>query len=230
MFRHIYKGALIFASLSLVLSFSASDALAAKKAKASKKEESGSIWGVAPRQKKMLGWSSDYPTAWTYTRPDFFVRGTVMDYKKNGKEYEILILPIEVVNNPQHHIKLEHYKAGIPVTAELGNEVVKNLKKGGVIEFNQWSKEVAGQKQGAATLVNSENHTDVVCYDTAPVAYLNKTDLQPEQMINVIKGIMVYGGNAAKDDGLKNQLAALAKNSNPEISAEAKQISSSIAK
>lgn len=231
MLRKLSKAALIAASLSLVFTFVSSDALAAKK-KRKAKEESGSIWGVAPRQKKMLGWASDYPTAWTYTRPDFFIRGTVIDYKKspNGKEYEILILPIEVVNNPQHHVKLEHYKNGITVNAALGSSIAKNLKKGGTIEFNQWSKEIPGQKQGAATLVNTENYLDVACYDTPPVAYLNKTDLQPEQMINVVKGIMTYGGNSAQDNSLKSQLAALAKSSNPEVSTEAKKISSLLGK
>ena len=231
MFRNFYKGALIAISLSLIFVFSSSDALAAKKAK-KPKEAAGSIWGVAPRQKKMLGWSSDYPTAWTYTRADFFLRGTVLDYKKtpDGKEYEILILPIEVVNNPQHHVKLEHYKEGITVNAALSNGIAKNLKKGGVIEFNQWSKEIAGQKQGAATLVNTENHTDVQCYDTAPVAYLNKADLEPEQMINVIKGVITYGGNGTQDNSLKSQLSALAKSSNPDVSNEAKKISSLLGK
>ncbi len=226
MFRSISKGALLIASLSLILSFSGSEALAAsKKAKKAPKEEA--IWGVAPRQKKMLGWSSDYPTAWTYTRADFFIRGAVLDYKKNGKQYEILVLPIEVINNPQHHVKLEHFKNGITVMMDVEP---KNIKKGGVIEFNQWSKEIPGQKQGAATLVNSENHTDVVCYDTAPVAYLSKTDLQPEQMINAIKGIMLYGGNAANDQNVKSQLAVLAKASVPDVSSEAKKISSSLGK
>ncbi len=227
MLRKLSKGLLVAASLSLIFTFSSSDALAAKKKTKKAKEESGSIWGVAPRQKKMLGWSSDYPTAWTYTRADFFLRGVVLDYKKmpDGKEYEILILPIEVVNNPQHHVKLEHYKNGITVNATLSGSIAKNLKKGGVIEFNQWSKEIPGQKQGAAMLVNTENHLDIQCYDTPPVAYLNKTDLQPEQMINVVKGIITFGGNTSQDTSLKSQLAALAKSSNPDVSTEAKKIS-----
>ncbi len=231
MLRRISRGVLILTSFAFIFSLSNSPAIAASK-KAAKKEKDEAIWGVAPRQKKMLGWSSDYPTAWTYTRADFFIRGTVLDFKKstNGKDYDITILPIEVLNNPQHHVTLDHYKNGITVTAELGHEILKNLRKGGIIEFNQWSKEIPGQKQGAATLVNSENHTDIQCYDTAPVAYLGKTDLQPEQMINAIKGIMVYGGSAAKDQGVQTQLAALAKAPVPDVSKEAKQISSSLGK
>ncbi len=225
MFRRITQGILIFTSLCLALSFSPLEAQSASKKVKKAKEET--IWGVAPRQKKMLGWTSDYPTAWTYTRADFFIRGAVVDYKKNGKQYEILVLPIEVMSNPQHHVKLEHFKNGITVIAE--NEP-KNLKKGGIIEFNQWSKEIPGQKQGAATLVNSENYTEVACYDTAPVAYLSKTDLQPEQMINAIKGIMLYGGNAANDQNVKSQLALLSKAPVPDVSSEAKKISSSLGK
>lgn len=227
MSRFLSRALLSILAFSFIFSLSYPAATAAsKKAKKAPKEES--IWGVAPRQKKMLGWSSDYPTAWTYTRPDFFIRGTVVDYKKDGKDIEITILPIEVMNNPQHHVKLDHFKNGITVKTE--SNIVKNIKKGGVIEFNQWSREIEGQKQGAATLVNSENHTEVVCYDVAPVAYLSKTDLQPEQMINAIKGIMIFGGNAADDQNVKSQLAVLAKAPVPEVSSEAKKISSSLGK
>lgn len=229
MFRRIALGGLFLAAFSLVFSnfFAVPTADAAKKKRGVKKEAPVS---AQEREKKILGWTSDYPTAWTYTRPDFFVRGTVLDFKQvpDSKEWEILILPIEVLNNPQHHITMEHFKNGVAIRIELQPSEKRGLKKGGVVEYNQYSKEFTAQDVGHAKLISQENFTDFKPYDVSPVAYITKPGMEPEQMVNAIRGVLLYNGSVPKDDALKTSLSALAKHNDPTVAQPAKECSAKL--
>ena len=227
-------------SVSLLAAFSfsnlvSSEALAAKKAKSSKSAKAGKkvkeVPGVVTeREKKILGWTSDYPTAYTYTTPDFFIRSTVVDFKQipNSKEWEVNLLPIEVMNNPMHHVTMKHFKEGIVVKLELMPKEMKGLRKGGIVEFNQYSKEIAGDQKGYAKLVKQEIYTEFKPYGTSPVAYLNKPGMEPEQVANAIQGMLIYEGSIDKGEPVKTALASFSKDKNPELSAKAKECSSKL--
>jgi len=226
--RRIALVSLLMAAFSLVITpsvFTPSAQAAKKVAKKGKVKVS-----EAQRQKKLLGWTSDFPTAYTYTTPDFFIRGAVVDFKQvpHESEWEILVLPIEVINNPMHHVKMENFKNGLPIRLELSAAERKGLKKGGLIEFNQYSRELPSDDKGHAKLIKSEIHTEFKTYDTPPVAYLAKPGLEPEQIVNAIRGIIIYRGDIEKTEEIKTALASLSKNSNPAISKEAKECSNKL--
>jgi hypothetical protein len=226
--KRIVLGGLFLA----VFSFTFSGAVHTPNVEAAKKRVSSKKATKTPdepteRQKKLLGWTSAFPTTWTYTTPDFFIRGTVMDYKKvvGSRETSITILPIEVMDNPQHHIKEEHYRDGVTIQLELMPSEEKGMKKGGVVEYNQYSKEIPTEAVGHAKLVKAEIHQDFKPYDISPVAYITKPGMEPEQTLNALKGILLYQGSIEKTDDLKNALASLTKNKDPNISQTAKQVS-----
>jgi len=226
--RRIIFGGLILAALSFIATnvIHTPTVEAAKKKRASKKVSKAAD-EPTERQKKMLGWTSAFPTTWTYTTPDFFVRGTVLDFKKveGSRETEIIILPIEVMNNPVHHIKDEHYKNGIPVRLELSGSEKGGLKKGGVVEFNQYSTEIPTEAMGHAKLVKAEIHQDFKPYDISPIAYLTKPGLEPEQVTNAIIGVLIYQGSIEKNDEVKKSLAAHSKHKDATLSQKAKEAS-----
>jgi len=200
---------------------------AAKKRAARGAKAKGPADEPTERQKKLLGWTSAFPTTWTYTTPDFFIRGAVTDFKKvaGSRETEITILPIEVMSNPQHHIKEEHYRDGVTIRLELMPSEEKGLKKGGVVEYNQYSKEIPTEAVGHAKLIKAEIHQDFKPYDISPVAYITKPGMEPEQTLNALKGILLYQGSVEKTDELKTSLASLSKSKDTNVSTTAKQVS-----
>ncbi len=198
---------------------------ATKKKGAAKKEASGV---VTAREKKLLAWKNDWPDSYAIHNPDFFVRGALVDYKQipNSKEWEVTLLPLEVVENPNHYITMDHFKNGLTFKTELNPNEIKQAKKGGVVEYNHYSKEIPGEAQGHARLVSTEIHSEFKPYDAPPVAYLTKPGMEPEQINNAIKGALLYSGNINKDDKLKNSLASHTKN--PATAENAKSLSSKL--
>jgi hypothetical protein len=224
--RTMIIGSFLVTSLFLVTVLAnSSTAFAAKKKHGSAKKEV--ITGPSEREKKLLGWTSVYPTAYTFTRADFFIRGAIADFKQDpqSKQWDVSILPIEVINNPMHYITLDHYKNGITLRLDLNSYEVKALKKGVVVEYNQYSKEIPSQQTGHAQLISSENYTEFKPYNISPVAFLNKPGMEPEQVVNVLKGVFLYSGKVEKDEVLKSSLVNLSSNSNSTVSEEAKIVS-----
>jgi len=212
--------------LSLTLfgaGFHSSPVLAAKKKVSKKATKTDVAW---ERKKKLLGLTSEFPTYYAAKNPNFFVRGALIDYKQtpNSKEWELLVLPLEILNNPNHYITLDHYKTGIPIKLELSSADARQLKKGAVIEYNFYTKEIPGEQQGHARLIQEEIHEEFRPYGTSPVAYLSKADLEPEQKLNAIKGCLLYAGNIEKDETTQSSVAKLSTDKNPELSAEAKKL------
>ncbi len=199
---------------------------ATKKGKGGKK---GAVVSKAAREKKILGWTSDFPTSYAVNdKADFFIRGTVLDFAPvegtKEKQWQLQVLPIEVLNNPMHYVTLEHFKGGLPLRLNLNRSDLKDLKKGGVVEFNQYSKEIPGETMGHAQLINTEEHREFKAYDTAPVSYLSKTGLEPEQIINAVRGALLYQGEIQKDDALKASVASLTRHKQASLSQEAKKL------
>ncbi|MFO1518292.1 MAG: hypothetical protein U1F57_01295 [bacterium] len=230
MFRRLTLGALLAAALSLTLNgfVATPNVYAAKKKVAAKSKKAKTPEGEpSERQKKLLGWTSVYPTAYTYMTADYFIRGTVADFKQLGKtrEWEITILPIEVMNNPMHHITEETYKNGIAIKLELSPSELKGLKQGGIVEFNQYEKELPTEDKGHAKLVKAEIHQEFKPYDTSPIAYLSKPDMEPEQYVNAIRGVLMYKGGIDKSDTVKTSLASLTKSKDSNLSQKAKECS-----
>lgn len=203
-----------------------------KQGSKTKKEETKS--GMSAREKKILGWTSDYPTSYAVNKPEFFVRGTVLDFKKvsedpKDKNYELQILPIEVVQNPQHYITMEHIKNGVSVKLEISKTEEKILKKGMTVEYNYYTKDLPPEDPTKkAQLISSENHTEFMPYDVPPVAYLSKQGLEPEQIANALRGILIYEGQIKKDEQLKTALTDLSKNSDSTLSENAKKLSAKL--
>ena len=183
---------------------------------------------ITARQKKLLAWKNDWPDSYAVDQADFFVRGTVIDFKEvpKSKEWEIVILPLEVLSNPNHYVTMDHFKNGLTLRLALHSSEVKQLKKGGIVEYNHYSKEIPGKQTGHAKLVATENHTEFRPYDVAPIAYLTNPGLEPEQIHNAIRGILLYNGEIQVDENLKKRLAALSKN--PKIAADAKKLSNKL--
>lgn len=189
---------------------------AAVKAKASK---------IGPREKKLLGWTSDYPIAYEVKNPNYFVRGSILSFEKGeGKNYNLVVLPIEILNNPHHFLTLDNYKNGIAIKTPLSSADVKQLKVGGTIEYNFFTKEVDTGGTGHARLISDEIHLECKTYDVSPVAYLAKTTvLEPEQALNVIKGINLYEGAIESSPEAKANLAKWSKSKDVALAAEAKK-------
>src|SRR4030095_14407884 len=229
-FRRTALGSLFLAALCLLgTSFvSTPTALAAKKKRAAKKEKPSA--GPSEREKKLLGWTTSYPSSYAIDRPEFFIRGTVVDFKQipGSKEYDINILPLEVMSNPNHHISLDHYKNGVMIKLPLSKEELKILKPGSVVEYNQYSKEIPGQEMGHAKLISQENYTEFKPYDVAPVAYLSKPGMEPEQLLNALTGSLLFKGPIAKTDELKTALSGLSSNKDSTISQKAKELSTKV--
>ncbi len=212
--------------LSLTLfgaGFQAKPVFAAKKKVAKKAPKTDVAW---ERKKKLLGLTSEFPTYYAAKNPNFYVRGALVEYKQipNSKEWELLVLPLEVLNNPNHYVTLDHYKTGLPIKLELSSAEARQLKKGAVIEYNFYTKEIPGEQQGHARLIQEEIHSEFKPYDTSPVAYLSKTDLEPEQKLNAIKGCLLYAGNIQKDEATQSSVAKLSTDKNTELSSEAKKL------
>src|SRR4030095_4536414 len=229
-FRRTALGSLFLAALCLLgTSFvSTPPALAAKKKRAEKKEKPSA--GPSEREKKLLGWTTSSPSAYAIDRPDYFIRGTVTDFKQvaGSKDYEISALPLEVMSNPQHYVSLEHYKTGITFKLPLNKAELKILKPGSVIEYNQYSKEIPGQEMGHAKLISQENYTEFKPYDVAPVAYLSKPGMEPEQILNALTGSLLFRGSIPKTEELKTALATLSKDKDAAIAAKAKELSTKV--
>jgi len=206
--------------------FVTSTAQAAKKrSQAAKKAPAG---GPSEKERKLLAMSTSYPSSYNVDRPDFSLRGTVVNFKKAGKEYQINLLPLEVLKNPQHYLKLDHYKKGITIRLPLTEGERKILKPGAVVEYNQWSKEVPTQTIGHAKLISTEDHMEFKPFDVAPVAYLTKTGMEPEQLINALTGSLLYSGPIDKTDKLKKALAGLSNNKDAAIAKKAKELSTKV--
>ncbi len=198
---------------------------AGKKGTGSKKAKAPS--GPTERDKKLLGWTSNYPTSYAVNdQADIFFRGTIAEVKpvEGSKALEIRALPLEVLNNPMHYITLAHYKNGISVKITPSSSEKKLLKPGAVIEYNRYSKEVPSEAMGHARLISTENHLEFKPYDASPVVYLLKTNLEPEQYNNALQGALLYTGSIDKTDELKTRLETLAKNTNAELSQNAKKL------
>jgi hypothetical protein len=230
--RSLALGSLFLALTCFVSSnlIGPSAALGAVKKRRGAKKEAPSA-GPTEREKKLLGWTTSYPTSYAVERPDFFIRGTVVDFKPvpaTKGEYEINVLPIEVMNNPNHYITLDHYKNGITLRLPLSKGELKILRKGGTIEYNQYSKEIPGQEMGHAKLISSENYTEFKPYNVAPVAYLSKPGMEPEQLANALTGTLLYSGPIDKTEELKTSLNALSSNSDANISQKAKELSAKL--
>ncbi|MBF0492975.1 MAG: hypothetical protein HQM15_09360 [Deltaproteobacteria bacterium] len=218
-----FKYLALLLGLNLVLVSPLSPSVWAAKKKHAVQGKASTKFG--PREKKLLGWTSDYPIGYEVKNPNFFVRGSVQSFEKvegKGKEYNISILPIEVLNNPHHYITLDHYKNGIPIKVELSSGDAKQLKVGGTIEYNFYTKEVDTGGTGHARLISDEIHAECKPYNIAPIAYLSKTTiLEPEQSLNVLRGILLYEGKIEVDGTTKTTLASLRKSKNKEIAEDA---------
>jgi len=201
---------------------------ATKKKRAAKKAAPSA--GPSEKEKKLLAMTASYPTSYAIDRPDFFIRGTVVDYKQvpSSKEYDINVLPLEVMNNPNHYIKLEHYKTGMTIRLPLSKAELKIVKPGSVVEYNQYSKEIPGQVMGHAKLISQENYTEFKPYDVAPVAYLSKPGMEPEQILNALTGSLAFPGAIAKTEELKTALATLSSDKDATIAAKAKELSAKV--
>src|SRR4030095_8288535 len=222
--RSFALGSLLLA-LACFLSSTLMDPTAAlgvtKKKSAAKK---GASSGSSDREKKLLAWTTPYPTAYAVSRPDFSIRGTVTDFKQAKGEYEVHVLPLEVLKNPHHYITLEHYKKGITLRLPLSKGELKNLRKGGMLEYNKYSKEIGGKTVGHAKLISEQEYTEFKPRDVAPVAYLTKQGMEPEQLANALTGTLLYQGPIEKPEELKKSLNTLSSHSDAKVSQKAKGI------
>src|SRR3990167_2850529 len=76
---------------------------------------------IDPREKKLLAWKNDWPDSYAVDQADFFVRGTVIDFKEipKSKEWEVTVLPLEVLSNPNHYVTMDHFKNGLTLRLAL---------------------------------------------------------------------------------------------------------------
>ena len=189
------------------------------KAKASAKAE-------PKKEAKLLAKTADYPSSYDERYPEILLRATVVDFKplETNKEFELTLLPLEVLKNPNHFVKMDHYKNGITLKLPLLQHNKEQLKKGGVLEVNQYTKDIPGETVGKAQLISTEFHQEVETFDVSPIAYLTHPGFESEQMLNAMKGILIFQGSIAKSDELKKTLDTLSKDKNSELSETAKKV------
>lgn len=166
---------------------------------------------------KVLGWGP-VKTPNRGKSPEYLIRGVVLDINdsqtKRGKDwYDIKVLPIEVLNNHQRVITFDHFQNGITLTLNIPKPRFKELKKGQMVEYNQYYTESVEQSIGGAKMVAMTLHKDIQGYPAGAGAYLKKPGFYPIQYKNALKALKMYAGNVQSDPEFKNHVDYLATKS-----------------
>ena len=159
---------------------------------------------------------------------EFFVRGVFVDLtpSKDGIKdfYQMSLLPVEVVENEYRNITLDNFINGMTVSAFLPRDLKKNFKKGAVVEVHNYYILKEAQAIGHAKMIDFEWHSEIQPYPTGPSAYIKTGGLDPEQYLNALKGMEMFGDNP-KSEELKIGLDALASSSpNAEVKTKATEM------
>lgn len=178
------------------------------------------------RQKKLLAKTTEYPTAYSVTYPDVNMRAAVVDFKPSDKkgEIELTLYPIEMLGNPHHYVTMDHFKNGLTLKVSMNAAKQKELKKGGVLELNQYSKETPTSEVGGAKLISTQTFTESNFYDVAPIAYIAKAGFEPEQVFNAIRAALLFEGKIEPKPELKTALENLSKSKDAQLSQEAQKL------
>ncbi len=184
------------------------------------------------REHRLLKWGPVDPPD-RGKSPEYFVRGAFMDLEpiegENRKDfYNIVMLPIEVVENEYRVITFENFVTGMKIPAFLPKDLKKQFKSGAMIEVHNYYTTKEEQAIGHAKMIAFAYHQDIIPYPAGPASYIKKGGLDPEQYLNALKGMEIYSGNP-KDEQLKVGLDALASSSsNLEVKNKATALLSSL--
>jgi len=178
------------------------------------------------REAKVLGWGP-VKTPNRGKNPEFMVRGVILEVNKTqdkkGDYFDVKILPIEILNNHQRVLTFDNFTNGVDITLFLPDSKKKELKKGRLVEFNQYYTEEVEQSIGGAKMVAMTLHKDIQGYAAGPGAYLRKPGFYPVQYKNALKGIKLYQSGIRSDKDAKAGLDYLAtKHTDPELKTIAK--------
>jgi len=233
----LWKKSLTFLAVGALLAGSASfhDALAAKKksgaAKAAPATGDNAKISSDPdaptvKEARLLKWEAVDPPD-RGKSPEFFIRGVyvAMESMENeGKSkdfYRLTILPVEVVENPYRNVVYDHFVNGLKLPVFLPKDLKKQFKKGGVVEVKLFYTTKEEQAIGHAKMIAFTYNEQIIPYPAGPASYVKIGGLDPEQYLNALKGMELFGDNP-KDNELKVGLDALASSSpNAEVKSKA---------
>ncbi|MFO1462764.1 MAG: hypothetical protein U1F66_03235 [bacterium] len=240
----LWKKSLTFLAVGALLAGSA----VSHEAQAAKKKAGGAAKSAAPatgdnakissdpdaptvKENRLLKWGPVDPPDRGKSK-EFFVRGIFvnMEPSKDGIKdtYELTLLPVEIVENEYRNITADHFASGMTVHAFLPKDLKKQFKQGAMVEVHNYYLLKEAQAIGHAKMIDFEFHSEIVPYPAGPAAYVKKGGLDPEQYLNALKGMEMFGNNP-KDDELKTGLDALASSSpNAEVKAKAAAMLSSL--
>lgn len=165
-------------------------------------------------------------------KQEFFIRAVFVDLQE-GKNvdkstYDMTVLPVEVVQNEYRNVTLDHFNNGLTFTAFVPDALKKQLKKGQVVEINEYYSTKEEAAIGHAHMIDYTYHQDILPYPAGPAAYIKLGGLDQEQYLNALKGMEMFGTNP-KSDELKTGLDALASSSpNSEVKSKATAMLSSM--
>ncbi|MCC7344665.1 MAG: hypothetical protein IT573_06970 [Deltaproteobacteria bacterium] len=224
----LWKKSLTFLAVGALLAGSASfhDALAAKKkagavkaapatgdnAKISSDPDAPTV-----KENRLLKWGAVDPPD-RGKNPEFFFRGVYVnmeDMSKEGKGkdfWRLNILPIEVVENEYRNITMEHFMNGIKLPMYLPKKLKDQFKPGSVVEVHLFYTTKEEQAVGHAKMIAFTYNEQIIPYPAGPASYVKTGGLDPEQYLNALKGMELFGSNP-KDSEVKVGLDALASSS-----------------
>lgn len=161
---------------------------------------------LTPQVKQVLA-MTDFAIPLRGKNPEFFVRGVIQSIQAIGQgQYQVSLLPIEVLKNPQHYINPERFAQGLSVNIRIIPKAKKNLEKGNIIELNQYYI-IHEEGKGAARLVALEFKQEVKAYPASSAAYVKKEGLNSMQTINALLGL-TYSSDPklSQDEELKKSI------------------------
>lgn len=213
--RKSLLGLVAFALVASLIPLGAQAKTAAGEKRISKDPDSATV-----REAKVLGWGPvKAPNRGKV--PEFLIRGVVLEVgnapEQKGLNF-VKILPIEVLNNHQRAIDFTHFENGYDIIMKVPSSKLKEIKKGRMLEFNQYYTEQVEQAIGGAKMVAMSLHQDIQGYPAGPGAYLKTPGFYPIQYKNAIRGAKISGDNLGGDNEIKANLDYLAtKSPDPEI-------------
>ena len=185
------------------------------------------------RENRLLKWGPVDPPD-RGKSPEYFVRGAFVEFlplpedDKRKDFYYMHILPVEVVENEYRVITFDSFTNGMKIPVFMPKDLKKQFKPGGIVEARLFYTTKEEQAIGHAKMIAFSYNENIIPYPAGPAAYVKKGGLDPEEYLNALKGMELYGDNP-KDDQLKIGLDALASSSpNPEVKAKATALLSSM--
>lgn len=132
--------------------------------------------------------------------------------RRKPNYYKVSILPIEVLDNPQRILTMDHMEKGFSFVVDLPKNKLKDLQVGHAVEFNQYYTKKELQSIGAAKMIAWVLTQDVQGYPAGLGAYLKK-GFHTLQYKNTLKSLQLFSGKFKNPQEAKQVLTQLAKSS-----------------